>query len=73
MALFQGGSPPAELNDFLTATVFWQRLGVSEAELEDWPEEKVRHYLQIIDQVSLWERKEQAVAEHRAQTARKRR
>ena len=54
-ALFAGDEHPPELDEYLTAAAFWQRLGVSGDALGEWPEEKVRRFIIVMEAVVAYE------------------
>ena len=46
---------PPELTQYQVEAAFWEHMGVTGAELDDWPEEKVRRYSIVIEQVAKWQ------------------
>jgi hypothetical protein len=43
------GPVPEELAEYQIARLFWQELGVTKAELDDWDEEDLQRWLIVMD------------------------
>ena len=55
--------------------MFWEHLGVraTDEPLDEWPEEKVRRYAIVMEQVALWQNAQQELAIQRAEREARRR
>ena len=67
-ALFHGKTAPTELGAYNLEALFWSKLGVraTNLPLDLWPEEKVRRYLVVMQQVAVWDESQMELARRRA-------
>ena len=50
-ALQERGQPPEELVDYQTSQAFWQNMGLTQKDLDEWPPDKIDRYLTVMEVV----------------------
>ncbi len=71
LALWNRAPDPPELSRYKVEAAFWEHLGIDVDRLDRYPEELVRRYVVVMDEVARWEQGQAELASKRAQAQQK--